>query len=169
MKPKQQPSEPPRPRTDLGVEVSANRCPYCHEGVEAAESLACQGCLARHHAPCWREGGERCAACGHDAALVDARRAPGSFPAHALNSIFFGFTLFVAMPLVLWLKLAHGIDRIGPVPALGLPFGLLLLGSWLTFALNFKRTPPQRRRVLLALIVGATLLILAGLIVASLP
>lgn len=48
------------------LERSPTRCPYCHEDVlaEAAEWVACAGCLGRHHAGCWADGG-KCAACGH--------------------------------------------------------------------------------------------------------
>jgi len=35
------------------------RCPYCHDTVDRDKDawVACQGCLARHHAGCWQEGG----------------------------------------------------------------------------------------------------------------
>lgn len=59
------------PRDDVHVARSPLRCPFCHEGVATEEPdwVACAGCLARHHAPCWREGA-RCGACGHETALV---------------------------------------------------------------------------------------------------
>jgi hypothetical protein len=44
------------------VHVAANRCPFCHEDVEAAESVVCRECLARHHSSCWSES-EQCSAC----------------------------------------------------------------------------------------------------------
>lgn len=65
-----------RERARVHVEGSALRCPYCHEAIaeEGAEisRLVCAGCLARHHAACWREGGA-CASCGHREHLVHAR------------------------------------------------------------------------------------------------
>ncbi|MCO5168908.1 MAG: hypothetical protein M9894_21420 [Planctomycetes bacterium] len=55
--------------------AGVGRCPFCHDDLrvdDAASWVACQGCLARHHAGCWAEAG-RCAACRTDRAL--ARRA----------------------------------------------------------------------------------------------
>ncbi len=42
-----------------------HRCPFCHEGIdaEAADGVACAGCLARHHGACWDEA-HACSACG---------------------------------------------------------------------------------------------------------
>ncbi len=53
------------------VQRRLQRCPFCHESVEPERSdewVACSRCLARHHEPCWGEGGA-CAACGHERAL----------------------------------------------------------------------------------------------------
>lgn len=60
-------------RDDVRLARSPQRCPYCHEGVGPADAgqVACQGCLARHHAACWTEAG-RCAACGGIRALEQA-------------------------------------------------------------------------------------------------
>jgi hypothetical protein len=52
----------------LQTTLRLNRCPYCHDHVEAEESLVCQGCLARHHSGCWEEHGT-CASCGEGVAL----------------------------------------------------------------------------------------------------
>lgn len=41
---------------------SPSRCPFCHDDVTPEASVVCQECLARHHQPCWSEGG-RCASC----------------------------------------------------------------------------------------------------------
>lgn len=62
---KPRPAPPPdvAPRSDVHVAASPTRCPFCHDEASAAGSVACQGCLARHHAACWDEAG-RCAACG---------------------------------------------------------------------------------------------------------
>ncbi len=52
----------PEPVERSDVHVAANRCPYCHEDVEAKQSVVCQKCLSRHHGACWREAGS-CSAC----------------------------------------------------------------------------------------------------------
>jgi hypothetical protein len=41
------------------------RCPFCHVPVDLAaqEWVACEGCLARHHASCWHDHGS-CSSCG---------------------------------------------------------------------------------------------------------
>jgi hypothetical protein len=56
---------------DVQVGQSPVRCPFCHEGVLVSEEawVACEGCLARHHADCWGEAG-RCACCGAGGALT---------------------------------------------------------------------------------------------------
>lgn len=56
--------------------LGLHRCPYCHDDVAAAESVACQGCLARHHGSCWEESG-RCATCSGAVVLrSDGGRPP---------------------------------------------------------------------------------------------
>jgi hypothetical protein len=59
------------------VVTSHSRCPYCHADIrtEASDWVACEGCLARHHASCWSEHGS-CATC-------HARGALGRVPARA--------------------------------------------------------------------------------------
>ncbi len=54
-------SEPVRIRAAGGP----TRCPFCHADVlrEEEASVACDGCLARHHTACWSEG-KGCANCG---------------------------------------------------------------------------------------------------------
>src|SRR3954447_21695222 len=54
-------SEPVRVRASGGP----TRCPFCHEDVahEREDWVACEACLARHHASCWTEG-NGCAGCG---------------------------------------------------------------------------------------------------------
>jgi hypothetical protein len=47
----------------LEVRGSPTRCPYCHNDVSPEETVACQSCLARHHAECWNSHGT-CATCG---------------------------------------------------------------------------------------------------------
>ncbi len=49
------------------LRLSAERCPYCHEAVERSDQdkVACNACMAWHHAGCWNEHGA-CAACGAD-------------------------------------------------------------------------------------------------------
>lgn len=55
------------------VKAVIHRCPFCHEGAEAEGSVACQGCLARHHEACWTEAG-RCGSCGSQQALAPMAR-----------------------------------------------------------------------------------------------
>jgi hypothetical protein len=59
--------EQPRVR----VEGSALRCPFCHADCTPEESVVCRDCLARHHGPCWDEGG-CCSTCGSIHKLVSA-------------------------------------------------------------------------------------------------
>jgi hypothetical protein len=86
-----------RPR--VKVEGSTLRCPFCHEGCAPEESVVCRDCLARHHGPCWDEGG-RCSSCGSINKLVAAEPpvdgprtlpsvasgAPRSLPVHETPS-----------------------------------------------------------------------------------
>ena len=60
-----------RERPDVHVAESRVRCPYCHDSIgdEVEDWVACEGCLARHHAQCWRESG-RCASCSKRRVLV---------------------------------------------------------------------------------------------------
>lgn len=62
------------PLPEVTADRSPTRCPFCHDacGPEDARAMVCQQCLSRHHAPCWREGGERCASCGSRRALAPA-------------------------------------------------------------------------------------------------
>lgn len=79
------------------------RCPFCHESVEREQEpwIACEACLARHHAACWSEGGG-CAGCketrgvgpteataqvraASGAARVEANAAGGSRPAEPVS------------------------------------------------------------------------------------
>lgn len=49
--------------TRAQVEVSRERCPYCHEDVAPDQpKVACDACMAWHHSECWAEYGA-CAAC----------------------------------------------------------------------------------------------------------
>jgi hypothetical protein len=63
------------------VEASPIRCPFCHDSIETVEErwLACERCLARHHAPCWREAG-RCASCASPSALARSSIRPRADP-----------------------------------------------------------------------------------------
>jgi hypothetical protein len=72
-KPRPEPAREPAPRDD--ITVGANRCPFCHEQVQAKEWVACAACLARHHEACWAESG-RCATCRYETKLrPDEKRA----------------------------------------------------------------------------------------------
>jgi hypothetical protein len=55
------------------VRSRASVCPYCRDDVHAEESVACQGCLSRHHPACWNEGGQ-CSSCGGSAKLTVERK-----------------------------------------------------------------------------------------------
>jgi hypothetical protein len=58
-------TEEPEHEKELRVVSNVSRCPFCHVPVDLAaqEWVACEGCLARHHASCWRDHGS-CSACG---------------------------------------------------------------------------------------------------------
>ena len=80
----QRPLPERKPLTEeLRVEASPVRCPYCHAGLapEATNWVACKACLARHHVPCWGEGGA-CSACGDTHFLIspETRAAPERDP-----------------------------------------------------------------------------------------
>ncbi len=72
-RPRVEPEPEPVERDD--VHVAANRCPFCHEDVEAQESVVCQGCLTRHHEACWEESGV-CSSCGGAQRLTSATPRP---------------------------------------------------------------------------------------------
>lgn len=61
------------PAQGFRVQGSPVRCPFCHDGL-TKDLVACAGCGARHHAPCYEEQGA-CASCGSSEALYPARRA----------------------------------------------------------------------------------------------
>jgi hypothetical protein len=56
------------------VAAGALRCPFCRAAVDLAtqEWVACESCLARHHATCWREHGS-CSSCGSTRRLAPGR------------------------------------------------------------------------------------------------
>ncbi len=149
-----------------------NRCPFCHEDAEAKMSVACQSCLARHHSSCWQEGGA-CSACGSREVLEPNSRGQAeslrveTLPSGTLMIVCMGFGVAVGAPLMAWLKMVHGIDRIGPVTTLVLLFGPFLLGVWLNAAINWKRYGPVRRRFVGIGGVVATLLTLLFLAIFS--
>jgi hypothetical protein len=61
-------------RADVKFQGNApTRCPYCHDAVDRAADawVACEACLARHHAACWSETGA-CGACHETACVVPA-------------------------------------------------------------------------------------------------
>lgn len=145
---------PPRERTERAapdVRAAVNRCPYCHDDVAPDESVACRTCLARHHGVCWDEAAS-CAACGSAAALMAPQpRADDPtvdvVPRGTLGLGLMGMGALIGFPLALWLKLAHGIDRVGPVPALALGLVPFLLGAWVNVALGWRRSSPAWRRI----------------------
>ncbi len=62
------PPEQVRP-AKVAVARSPTRCPYCHDDCAPEGAVVCEGCVSRHHAGCWREGGDRCASCQGSRAL----------------------------------------------------------------------------------------------------
>jgi hypothetical protein len=163
------PDQEPEPALRDDVRAAVNRCPFCHDEATREASVACQGCLARHHQACWEEGGARCAACGNTEALVAAggSQEKGTWPSWTVQMLGMGFAVGIAMPVVLWLKLAHGIERIGPVSTLALPMVPLLVAGWLTFLVNARAHPPARRRLLGAVVLLGSLLLIAAVVMAS--
>lgn len=74
------PVEEPSGLEGVVAKAGPTRCAGCAQEValEPGDWLACRGCLARHHAPCW-EARAACAACGGGEAL-----APEHVPAPPL-------------------------------------------------------------------------------------
>lgn len=105
-KPRPPKAEDPAPRDD--VVVGQNRCPFCRDGVRAATTdwVACAACLARHHEPCWGEGGGRCAACGHGERLRADRPAArqGSTTARLVIVVVAALGALVAVGAVQWIR-----------------------------------------------------------------
>lgn len=65
---------------ELRVQGAPGRCPFCRDELGSPPGLvACAGCGARHHAPCYREHG-RCATCGGKDVLVPQVRALRPIP-----------------------------------------------------------------------------------------
>lgn len=61
-----------------GLVVPVARCPFCRDAIAASErgKLACNACMAWHHAACWTEHG-RCASCGGaESGLAGVAAAP---------------------------------------------------------------------------------------------
>jgi hypothetical protein len=73
------PEEAPSKEKTLSVASSASRCPFCHVAVdlEAQEWVACESCLARHHATCWRDHGS-CSSCAGTKSIGRVRSSRGS-------------------------------------------------------------------------------------------
>ncbi len=85
-RPPSTPGQEPAERDD--VRVATNRCPFCHDEVEAPSSVVCEGCLARHHGSCWEELG-CCGSCRGEQRLERAdpttanRESPGAWESEA--------------------------------------------------------------------------------------
>ena len=120
-----------------------NRCPFCHADVvvDREEWLACRGCLARHHAACWREGG-RCSCCGNPGALAPGRAAASGAAREPGTAEL----------------LAHGARGLGRLVGLILllPRRVLRLVWWLLQAAN------RRPRLTGAVVVMAVLLLVTS-------
>lgn len=63
------PELPAKEPARVAVARSPTRCPYCHDDCAPEGAVVCEGCLSRHHAGCWREGGDHCASCQGSRAL----------------------------------------------------------------------------------------------------
>jgi hypothetical protein len=63
------PELPGKEPAKVSVARSPTRCPYCHDDCAPEGAVVCEGCLSRHHAGCWREGGDHCASCQGTRAL----------------------------------------------------------------------------------------------------
>ena len=121
----------PRPTAELhDVQVSTQRCPFCHEAVERAQAHVCRDCLARQHPDCWREHGA-CASCGSDQRLIGAaEQAPATWDPDARR-------------------------RQSLIAVVGFSFGALLALAWppggimlcaLSVALAIQARPDERQR-----------------------
>lgn len=97
------------------VERGDARCPYCHDGLEAEATVACDGCGAAHHGACWEELG-RCATCRGGTAAPDPDIVPGGLRVEERAG---ALTIVRPPGAVAWRDLA---------------FGLLCLGVGLLFA-----------------------------------
>lgn len=111
----------PAPVTVAPKELAVvSRCPYCRDELRAdrADWVACEGCLARHHASCWREHGS-CASCHGRQALVRPGKAsrPAAVVALVL-AIVAGVTSIVALKnYVERIKLQASIHSNAPIPS----------------------------------------------------
>jgi hypothetical protein len=67
---------------EIKVEKRPEPCPACGKpfGVDDP-TTACPACAAAHHASCWEEAGERCAACGGGGAADSLPEQPPCEPA----------------------------------------------------------------------------------------
>lgn len=101
MKSSSKPSARPRASTarSNSTPLGLARCPFCHDDVDSGSHVACQGCLARHHADCWVESGH-CAACSGEALL----ESPPGWRAGRVRwtlVLAFGLTLACGLPVLL--------------------------------------------------------------------
>ncbi|MEZ0231072.1 MAG: hypothetical protein ACAI25_20825 [Planctomycetota bacterium] len=70
-------------RSQVKVEQSPTRCPYCHADLEEKDleaAVVCQRCLSRHHSDCWVGG---CASCKTTKALAPTSEVASSGDANA--------------------------------------------------------------------------------------
>jgi len=110
-KPKSKPAQAPRPVVERDdVIVSACRCPFCHTDITLREEawVSCQGCLARHHAACWKEG-KACASCGEGEHLVAGTR---HLPAIFHRVLVYALLAAMALALVPLYRLNHRLTDV---------------------------------------------------------
>jgi hypothetical protein len=109
------PEDEPSKEKDLRVVSAVSRCPFCHVPVDLAtqEWVACGGCLARHHASCWRDHGS-CSSCGGTKALAQtAARTGASWNARvALGLAVAALGLAIASTVTGWFLARRASDGI---------------------------------------------------------
>ena len=128
-----------RRHEDVSVAGSLARCPFCHDEVApgAADWVACESCLARHHETCWNESA-CCATCQGTRFL--ARRDREAIPRHnrAVHAIL-GYMTLGFFPIVMAeIALAKHLREHTPsLQRAVLPARARLCAPLLLFALGF--------------------------------
>ena len=107
-KPRPPAANDPTPAEREDVHVAANRCPFCHDDVQATalDGVVCAQCLTRHHDACWKEAA-KCSSCGH---AQQFGRLPESKAGRALPTGLLGKAIMVAV-LAVTLLVTVGVRR----------------------------------------------------------